>query len=209
MTAQGAPALAPTPTGNSFDKYGSENPVVRRLVRAFQDVLDDLIAQADPGSILDVGCGEGVLTEHWAQRPESGRVAGLDLEDPGLQTHWTRRTRPNLEFAIGNAEALPFARDEFDLVSAIELLEHVTEPRAVLEEMARVARGHLLVSVPREPMWRALNLVRGAYPGALGNTPGHVNHWSKRAFMNLVSDYGALAAVRSPLPWTMALVRLP
>ncbi len=72
-----------------------------------------------------------------------------------------------------------------------------------------MARGHLLVSVPREPAWRALNLVRGAYPRALGNTPGHVNHWSKRGFLDLVSDYGRLVAVSSPLPWTMALVRMP
>lgn len=209
MTAQGAPALAPTPTGNSFDKYSSENPVVRRLVRGFQDALDDLIALADPDSILDVGCGEGVVTEHWAQRTEADRVVGLDLEEPGLRAHWAGRARPSLEFVAGHAQALPAARDEFDLVSAIELLEHVAEPRAVLEEMARVARRHVLVSVPREPVWRALNLVRGAYPRALGNTPGHVNHWSKRAFLDLVSDFGALAAVRSPLPWTMALVRMP
>jgi 2-polyprenyl-3-methyl-5-hydroxy-6-metoxy-1,4-benzoquinol methylase len=175
----------------------------------FQDALDELIGQANPASILDVGCGEGVLTERWAERLEPGRVVGVDLEDPDLRTHWVSRRRPNLEFVAGQAPGLGFAPREFDLVAAIESLEHVSEPRHVLEEMARVARGHLLVSVPREPAWRALNLVRGAYPGALGNTPGHVNHWSKRAFLDLVSDYGQLVAVRSPLPWTMALVRMP
>ncbi len=208
MTAQGAPALDPVPTGNLFDKYGSENWLVHRLVRRFQDALDDLIGQANPDSILDVGCGEGVLTERWAERTECPRVVGLDLEDPGLRDHWAGRRRSNLEFVSGRARELPYAAQEFDLVTAIESLEHLPEPQLVLEEMARVARSHLLVSVPREPLWRILNLVRGAYPRALGNTPGHVNHWSRRAFLDLLSDYGALTAVRSPLPWTMALIRM-
>jgi 2-polyprenyl-3-methyl-5-hydroxy-6-metoxy-1,4-benzoquinol methylase len=178
-------------------------------MRGFQDTLEELMAQADPGSILDVGCGEGVLTELWAQRLRNGRVVGIDLEDPELRAHWATREHPNLEFVSGRAQELPFGPGDFDLVAAIESLEHVAEPHRMLEEMARVARGHLLVSVPREPAWRALNLIRGAYPRALGNTPGHVNHWTKPAFLDLVSGYGALVAVRSPLPWTVALVRMP
>jgi hypothetical protein len=74
--------------------------------------------------------------------------------------------------------------------------------------MARVAGRHLLVSVPREPLWRALNLARGAYVHDLGNTPGHVNHWSKRGFVRTVARYGEIAEVRSPFPWTMLLVRV-
>jgi hypothetical protein len=71
-----------------------------------------------------------------------------------------------------------------------------------------VAGRHLLVSVPREPLWRALNVARGAYVRDLGNTPGHVNHWSRRSFVDLLARHGEVAAVRSPFPWTMALVRL-
>ena len=79
------------------------------------------------------------------------------------------------------------------------------EPEATLAEMARVARGHLLVSVPREPLWRGLNMARGAYWRDLGNTPGHVNHWSKRGFVSLLSRYGTVEEARSPFPWTMLL----
>ena len=73
--------------------------------------------------------------------------------------------------------------------------------------MARVASGHVLVSVPREPLWRGLNVARGAYVRDLGNTPGHVNHFSKRGFVRALSEHGEIAAVRSPFPWTMVLVR--
>jgi hypothetical protein len=94
------------------------------------------------------------------------------------------------------------------LVSAIEVLEHLPDPKRTLAEMTRCAQRHLLVSVPREPLWRALNVLRGAYLPALGNTPGHLNHWSKDAFVRLLSGRGEVVAVRSPLPWTILLVRI-
>ena len=94
------------------------------------------------------------------------------------------------------------------MATAIEVLEHVPDPEATVAEMARVAERHLLVSVPREPLWRGLNMARGAYWGSLGNTPGHVNHWSKRSFVKLLSRHGDVIEARSPFPWTMLLVRL-
>jgi SAM-dependent methyltransferase len=105
-------------------------------------------------------------------------------------------------------ERLPFGDGEFDLASAIEVLEHVPEPDHTLAEMARVARRWLLVSVPREPLWRMLNMARGAYLRDLGNTPGHLNHWSKRSFVKLLSRHGTVVEARSPFPWTMLLVRV-
>jgi SAM-dependent methyltransferase len=178
------------PTGNTFDKYGSGNPLVRRLMAGFEGTLDELFGIAAPSSVLDVGCGEGILTEQWAQRLGDQRIVGLDLDDPKLGAEWARRGRPNLEFVIGEA------------------LEHIPAPDLVVAEMARVASRWLLVSVPREPLWRMLNVARGAYLRELGNTPGHLNHWSKRAFVELLGRHGDVIEARSPFPWTMLLVRL-
>jgi ubiquinone/menaquinone biosynthesis C-methylase UbiE len=202
-----APA-ADVPTGNTFDKYGSANPVVRRLMAGFERTLEELFSQAAPTSVLDVGCGEGVLSQQWAHRVDHGRVVGVDLEDPKLRDEWKQRQAGNLEFAAMRAEELAFADDEFDLVAATEVLEHVPDPERVLEEMRRVARGHLLVSVPHEPLWRVLNVARGTYVRELGNTPGHLNHWSRRAFVGLLSGFGDVVEIRSPFPWTMLLVRV-
>jgi ubiquinone/menaquinone biosynthesis C-methylase UbiE len=199
---------AAVPTGNTYDKYGSTNPVVRRLMAGFERTLDELFAQAAPSSVLDVGCGEGVLTEQWADRIAPGRIVGIDLEDPKLAAEWTGRQRPNLTFATMEVERLQFGDSEFDLVAATEVLEHVTEPERALAEMARVAGRHLLVSVPHEPLWRMLNVARGAYLSALGNTPGHLNHWTRRSFVRLLGRYGEVAEVRAPFPWTMLLVRV-
>jgi ubiquinone/menaquinone biosynthesis C-methylase UbiE len=196
-----------TVTGNTYDKYGSSNPVVKRLMAAFEGALEDLFAKASPKSLLDVGCGEGVLTHKWAQRID-GRVVGIDLDDPQLHDEWKGRQAPNLEYMVMKAENLPFGDREFDVATAIEVLEHVPDPEHTVSEMARVASGHLLVSVPREPLWRGLNMARGAYLRDLGNTPGHLNHWSKRAFVQLLERYGTVEEARSPFPWTMLLVRV-
>jgi ubiquinone/menaquinone biosynthesis C-methylase UbiE len=196
-----------TVTGNTYDKYNSTNPIVRRLMANFEATLDELFRKADPQSLLDVGCGEGVLTHKWAQRIP-GRVVGIDLDDPHLHAHWAQRQAPNLEYKVMKAENLPFADGEFDVATAIEVLEHVPDPEHTVSEMARVAKRHLIVSVPREPLWRALNMARGAYLKDLGNTPGHVNHWSKRSFIRLLAKHGEVLEARSPFPWTMLLVRV-
>ena len=197
-----------TVTGNTYDKYGSTNPVVKRLMAGFERTLGELFdaggAPLDPRRRLrrgrpDAPVGAGL----------EGRVVGIDLEDPAIQAEWEKRQAPNLEYRVMKAENLPFADGEFELAAAIEVLEHVPDPEHTVAEMARVARGgHLLVSVPREPLWRGLNMARGAYLRDLGNTPGHVNHWSKRSFVQLLSRHGEVVEARSPFPWTMLLVRV-
>ena len=197
------------PTGNTFDKYGSTNPVVRRLMAGFERDLDDLFTRAGAGSILDIGCGEGVLTQQWAARLGDGRVVGVDLPDAKLSAEWSRRQRANLEFReLDVTGGVPFATGEFELVCATEVLEHVPGPEAVVAEMARVASRHLIVSVPHEPLWRMLNVARGAYLRELGNTPGHINHWTRRGFVRLLSNHGTVTEIRSPFPWSMLLVRV-
>jgi 2-polyprenyl-3-methyl-5-hydroxy-6-metoxy-1,4-benzoquinol methylase len=207
-------------TGNTYDKYGSSNPLVRRLMARFERDLDELFGAAAPSSVLDVGCGEGVLVHRWAQRLGEGdpagaaRVVGIDLEEESIQAGWAEHQAPNLEYRVmeaggaGPVADLRFAEDEFDLASAIEVLEHVPDPEHTVSEMARCAQRHLLVSVPREPLWRMLNMARGAYWPALGNTPSHLNHWSRRSFVKLLSRHGEVVELRSPFPWTMLLVRL-
>lgn len=195
-------------TGNTYDKYGSSNPLVRRMMTGFEGALQELFARADPQSLLDVGCGEGVLAQRLAQQIAPRRVVGIDLEEESIQAGWAEHAAPNLQYIVMRAENLPFADDEFDMACAIEVLEHVPDPEHTLAEMARCAERHLLVSVPREPLWRAMNMARGAYWGALGNTPGHLNHWSQRSFVKLLSRHGTVAEVRAPFPWTMLLVRV-
>ena len=106
-----------TVTGNTYDKYGSTNPVVRRLMANFEATLEELFTAAAPRSLLDVGCGEGVLTRRWAARLAPRRVVGVDLEDPGLRAAWAAPAPPpNLDFTVMRADAIAFGAAEFDMV---------------------------------------------------------------------------------------------
>ena len=194
--------------GNTFDKYGSDDPLVRRVMAGFFRGLDGLWAQAGaPESVLDVGCGEGVITRAGARRLGAAPVVGLDVNDPRLAAEWSKAGEPNLEFRTGDAHDLPFDDDAFDLVASIEMLEQAGDPDRVLAELCRVARRAVIVSVPREPVWQALNLASGRYVRALGNSPATRNHWSRGAFVDLVGRHARVEAVRTPVPWTLVLAR--
>lgn len=193
------------PSGNVTDKYRSRNPLTRTLLTRFLGEIDALIGAASPTSILDVGCGEGVVTERLANRTGASTV-GVDLGDEVLQEEWGHRESPLVSFRAASAYNLPFADASFDCVCALEVLEHLERPRDALAEMARVARRTLLVSVPREPIWRVAHFIARQNVRRLGNTPGHINHWSSRAFEQLVSEFGHVTRVRCPFPWTVVLV---
>lgn len=194
-------------TGNVFDKYGSANPVVRWIMAGFRARLLRLFHVARASSVLDVGTGEGVLARSLAGDNPDVDFHGIDLNDSELRAHWKRRELDNLRFSVNSAYQLSFASDSFALVTCVEVLEHLEHPGRAVREMIRVSRGWLIASVPREPLWRILNVARGAYLSDFGNTPGHVNHWSKCQFLHFMGRFGEVHRVECPVPWTMVLVR--
>jgi SAM-dependent methyltransferase len=196
------------PIGNASAKYEASNPVVRHLLNRFLRRVDEVAASLRPSSVLDVGCGEGVVTERLAQRLAPATVLGVDADEGRLRQEWESRRAPNLSFATGSAYDLPFEDGSFDLVCAVEVLEHLERPRDALAEMSRVASRALLLSVPNEPGWRISHLLAGRNVRDLGNTPGHINHWSRRAFADLVADYGRIERVEGVFPWTLAVAAL-
>lgn len=197
--------------GNTTPKYTSKNPAIRWLTERWVANLEQAFDRIGydhwgaPKRALEVGCGEGVIAGKLHQR--FADVVALDLPDAGLRREWQGYQGPR--FLHADAHALPFEDAQFDLVVAVEVLEHLTDPIKGLHELARVGRRHLVVSVPREPIFRSCNLVAGRYVKDLGNTPGHLNHWSKRSFKRLVSSVGTVREVTTPFPWTTIWVELP
>jgi ubiquinone/menaquinone biosynthesis C-methylase UbiE len=108
-----------------------------------------------------------------------------------------------------SAYELPFEDASFDLVVCCEVLEHLEHPGRGLAEAVRVAKKAVLVSTPREPLWRVLNVARGRYLRDLGNTPGHVQHFGRRSLVRLVESRLRVVETRTPVPWTVVLGSLP
>lgn len=199
MTAE--PLIA----GNFYNKYESANIVARLLMRGFLRDFEQLLGSAQPHAILDIGCGEGHLTARLINLFPAARTSALDISAEVLQQA-IDRCAPRCTFVGASALSLPFPDKEFDLVVCVETLEHLPEPDVALVEIKRVCRRTALVSVPREPIWRLLNVARGAYVTRLGNTPGHIQHWNLSGFLKLLhSHFPRVSAVATPLPWAMAV----
>jgi 2-polyprenyl-3-methyl-5-hydroxy-6-metoxy-1,4-benzoquinol methylase len=184
-------------------KYTRTNAVTRRLVGGFFDALGQAVGSVDRvARAFEVGCGEGVSTEKIKRMLPAGTL--LHASDINRQRLAAARER-NREIPIAEESIYQLARPDksYDLVFCLEVLEHLEEPDKALAEICRVSKRWVICSVPREPVWRVLNLMRLRYVGGLGNTPGHLNHWSKAAFTGFVSRRLNVRRRLSPFPWTM------
>jgi 2-polyprenyl-3-methyl-5-hydroxy-6-metoxy-1,4-benzoquinol methylase len=202
-------STAPISGGNVYDKYGTANPIERRLVNGFLRQLDRLVERTEAQSAHELGCGEGELAMRLAKR--GLHVRGTDASDEVIAEARRRAGADGsqVEFRAAALETLDPERDAAQLILCCEVLEHLDDPTRGLDVIATLARPWAILSVPREPLWRALNLARLAYLSDLGNTPGHLHHWSRRAFIRLLESRLEVVEVQTPLPWTMALCRVP
>jgi 2-polyprenyl-3-methyl-5-hydroxy-6-metoxy-1,4-benzoquinol methylase len=178
-------------------------------MRGFLQAFDDLTRQVHAtGRAQEIGCGEGELSLRLARA--GWTVSGCDIASEAVQEARARAASAGLAipFRVLDIHDAAGELESADLVICCEVLEHLDDPIEALRILASLSSRHVLVSVPREPIWRCLNIARGRYIADLGNTPGHVQHWSSKAFLAMLGEQLDVLAVRTPLPWTMALCRV-
>jgi len=88
--------------------------------------------------ILDMGCGAGFLSNELAKAGHT--VTGIDLSTSSLKVAESRDSTRTVRYLQGDVYQAPFPRESFDVVLAMDLLEHVSDPRRVLSEAVRVLR---------------------------------------------------------------------
>jgi ubiquinone/menaquinone biosynthesis C-methylase UbiE len=176
--------------GNYYDKYGSGNPIVKWMMKGYESALNRMIYTAKPSTIHEVGCGEGHWTLKWQKQ-------GLDAKGSDFSNTIIELARLNAEkqklspekFSVKNIYDLEFAADAANLIVCCQVLEHLHDPEKALESILNVANPCVIFCVPSEPLWRILNMARGKYWSQLGNTPGHIQHWSKITFRKMISRH--------------------
>ena len=191
--------------GNAFDKYNTRNPFARWLMRGFFSAFDDLVSKADASSVFEIGCGEGELALRCAKRGIPTRGTDISQRMIRLATERAATLGLEVDFAVADLFQIHDLSPPAELVICCEVLEHLAEPKEALAHLRTLGGSYYLMSVPQEPLWRIMNMLRGRYLTDLGNTPGHLQHWSHNGFLRLVSTEFAILAVRSPTPWTMVL----
>lgn len=163
---------------------------------------------ATPGCLARRVMGRlDVLLDQVAADTPAGLAVAVDGGDSGLaerlHARWGEATAAMLVDA-----RLPFADKTVDVLVGGASLATLDDPAAGLRELARVTRRHLVLAIPRDPVFRLAELVAAPHARAMGVPPGARRGWTAPGFIRLASTVGAVADVTKPLPWTLVWVRL-
>ena len=186
-------------------KYLPGSRIKKALIRRFFNTILDLLKRGNYKGILEVGCGEGILLKQLERGLQCRNFTAVDIDDQEIRC--AVENAPFAKLSLADVHALPFPDRCFDLTVCCEVLEHVEKPALACAEIFRAGRDMFLFSVPNEPLWRVLNVLRLAYLPTFGNPPQHVNHWSTTSFPRFLSAWFEILEVRTPVPWVVVLCR--
>ena len=191
------------PAENFSDKYLKSNFIIKKLIENFYESIKDIFFEIEVDKILEVGCGSGFSTQYLREflkdKNFEASEYGADLVKEA------QKRNPGVKIQQESIYELKRDSNSFDLIVALEVLEHLQDPESALRELHRVTSKYCLISVPQEPLWRILNICRFEYLKDLGNSPGHLQHWSKKQFSKFVSNYFKVEKMKTSLPWLIIL----
>ncbi len=177
----------------------------RFLIDNFYHVLLREIKKMDPESILDAGCGEGITLNKLKEAEIGKKLSGFDSLDRAIAIG--KKIYPELDLKIGNIYKIDAPSNSYDVVICSEVLEHLDSPEEAMEELVRVSKKYIILSVPNEPLFMMGNLLRGKNIVRFGNDIEHINHWSNKSFVKFVSKYATVQTNITPLPWSLLVAK--
>lgn len=201
--APGAPTEA---AGQDAKKYGSSNPVVQKLLAKWTTALRGVVGELPADAVVvDVGVGEGLSLIRFL--PEGRSAIGVEYRHDKVLAATERL--PKLSGVVADAGLVPIASGVADLVTCIEVLEHLVVDEPAVAELARICRGRCVVSVPWEPWFRLGNLGRGKNIKRFGNDPEHVQFFTPSRLQRLLAaEFEQVRVVRA-FPWLIAEASRP
>jgi len=193
------PEASTLAAGEDEAKYSSSNPVVRRLIARLVRKLRKL-AGSTAGTWVDVGIGEGLALE--AMQATAGSLVGVEYRHDKLLLALQRLPVSGIR---ADAGMLPFIDGSADVVTCLEVLEHLRAPERAVAELARICHGHCVVSVPWEPFFRLGNLFRGKDVRQWGNNSEHIQHFRPSTLRLLLNASFEDVKIYSCFPWVIGV----
>lgn len=190
-------------TTDNYRKHTSSSKLQQRLLTNFNQTLVKEVRRLKPQSVLDVGCGEGFTLERLRKAKIGKHLEGVDYLDLAIKLG--KKTHPDLTLKKGSIYDLKYKDNSFDLVLCSEVLEHIDDPEKGLEELVRVSKKYVVLSVPNEPIFMLGNLLRGKNISRFGNDIEHINHWTFWQFERFVGKKLKIKKTLHPLPWTFII----
>ncbi len=186
----------------AYTKYKTRNPLTLLLIDRFYKKIRSILSGLGYRSVLDAGCGDGESLVRLSTVMPLDTI-GVDID--AIQVDRAKQRLPEIDLRIEDIFRLPFNDDRFELVLALEVLEHLENPLGALRELMRVSSRYLLLSVPHEPFFRLGNLMRAKNISRLGNDPMHVQHWGPKSFTKFLSHSVDSVSLTRAFPWLIAL----
>ena len=182
------------------------NPLTKGVTKNF---IDDFLAEIKNlkiDSLLDVGCGTGYITKKLKIYPSTCIGCDIDMSRIKLAREYIG---PDVPLVVANAIKLPFKSSTFNMVTAMELLEHVPDTEALLKEIKRVSKDYVLITVPNEPLFRLANFFRGKNVTRLGNPEDHIHHFNRKSLEFLLSKHFSEVKIKvNSFFWLMAICHI-
>ncbi len=187
-----------------IEKYSSRNPLVRAVIDSFLKDLHKSIRATKARHIIDIGCGIGITINKLKKIDRSINIDGFDTLQNSLNL--AKKKNPESRFYKGDIYNIQL-KSSYDLVMCNSVLEHLKEPSKAIKELKRISKDFVIISVPNEPLFSIVNLMRLKYIRTLGNYPGHIQRWNRYSLRRLLKRHFNKVNIKTSTFWLIALCR--
>jgi 2-polyprenyl-3-methyl-5-hydroxy-6-metoxy-1,4-benzoquinol methylase len=189
-------------TTDNYKKHTSNNPLKTFFLSFYYKAFTNELKKLEIKSVLEVGCGEGFILNKLKDEDIGNNWEGIDYSKEAVAIG--KKIHPFLDLKQGSIYDSKFKDNSFDLVVCTEVLEHLDNPKKALEEVLRISKKYVLLSVPNEPFFLLSNFTQW------GKDIGHINHWTFLGFEKFVKENAGvnikIISRRYPFPWTMLVL---
>ncbi|MCK4744785.1 class I SAM-dependent methyltransferase [Candidatus Parcubacteria bacterium] len=188
---------------SNLEKYQSKNFLKRAFIKRFIRQIVEIVQSLKISGILDAGCGEGLIIHNILRKIPKVKIDAFDISEQALEN--AKKILPNNNFFQGDITDIKLPSNDYDLIIALEILEHLENPEAALRELKRATKKYCLISVPWEPFFSLGNLSCGKNIKRIGKDKEHLQFWNKKEIVGIVEKYFDIISVKISFPWTIIL----
>lgn len=161
-------------TSPMMTHYHSENPFERWLWKNKKKIIEKLLSEIKPESLVDLGCGDGGMIEVIGKKTT---YTGIDISPTQLanaKKHIKKNESKKIKFICADILDSGLKDNSFDVALLCDVVEHVLSPKTLLQEAQRITKkgGYIILSIPNEMLWELSRLALLRFPL---RSPDHIN----------------------------------